>query len=948
MELLGREKELAAATAAIAAVGEGAPRALARHGRGRDRQERAAARRAASARAARGLLVLAGRAAEHERDVPFGLVVDALDDHVAAMHHRRVETIGPGARRGAAQRGRDGRRRRARRRARRPRRALPLPPRAALPAGDDGPRAAGRAAPRRPALGRRGVGRARPAPAPPPARRAGAARLRDAPGRPGAAAARRGPHRPVGAELVAVEPLDHDASLALAGDIADPALRDRVARDARGNPLFLQELARAARDPAGPLPETLLAAIQLEVDALPPASRDADRRRGGGRRPVRPGARRGGRGARPRRRARRRSTGSWPPTSSARATTRARSASATRSCCARSTTARRPPGGSAPTSASPPCSRPAAPRPACAPTTSSSTRARATRRAIALLGEAAAAAAATAPATAARWYGAAVRLLPDGDAERRGGLLAAQAVALADAGRLEEGREALIEVLGLLPPGPSPFKPTLVAGLVQVEQLLGRHADANRRLAAALEEARARGARDARDPAGDRLRVRLRRRAGCGDGRRRGRSPTRPATPRSWSPPPRSSGLGAQWEADRRGERRRARGGRGRLRAARGRGARRPARHRAVARLGADAHGALRAAPSGRCGAPSTSPSGSARRGCSSILTALRSLNLTNSLELDEALRMSELGEERARLAGQQSPLFWALWSRVLVKRFAGEQAEAERAAAEALDLIPRLEPDRGVHRRHVQLRRAPRRDRPRALRARDDRRGRAAAREGRHDVGDLAAAPARARRARPRPRRRRRALRAARRRARASASASPSAPAARRPRTPRCSPRAARPSAPSRSRSTRWPRRSAWRPARDAVESRLTAGRALAAAGRREEAVAMLQRAAADAGRAGRDALPRRRGARAAPARLAPLGRDAARRARHGGAHRARARHRRARLRRASPTRRWRRASSSRRRRSSTTSRASTRSSASARASSSRTPSGRPRPERA
>ena len=35
--------------------------------------------------------------------------------------------------------------------------------------------------------------------------------------------------------------------------------------------------------------------------------------------------------------------------------------------------------------------------------------------AIALLGEAAASAAATAPATAARWYGAAVRLLPDDD-----------------------------------------------------------------------------------------------------------------------------------------------------------------------------------------------------------------------------------------------------------------------------------------------------------------------------------------------------------------------------------------------------------------------------------------------------------------------------------------------------------------------------------------------------
>ena len=76
-----------------------------------------------------------------------------------------------------------------------------------------------------------------------------------------------------GAELVGLAPLDHEASPALAGDIDDPALRDRVARDARGNPLFVQELARAARDPSGPLPETLVAAIQLEVDALPPASR---------------------------------------------------------------------------------------------------------------------------------------------------------------------------------------------------------------------------------------------------------------------------------------------------------------------------------------------------------------------------------------------------------------------------------------------------------------------------------------------------------------------------------------------------------------------------------------------------------------------------------------------------------------------------------------------------
>ena len=39
------------------------------------------------------ILVLPGRAAEHERDVPFALVADALADHVASMHPRRIEAV---------------------------------------------------------------------------------------------------------------------------------------------------------------------------------------------------------------------------------------------------------------------------------------------------------------------------------------------------------------------------------------------------------------------------------------------------------------------------------------------------------------------------------------------------------------------------------------------------------------------------------------------------------------------------------------------------------------------------------------------------------------------------------------------------------------------------------------------------------------------------------------
>ena len=39
--------------------------------------------------------MLEGRGAEHERDVPFGVVIDALDEHVATLSPRRVETVGP-------------------------------------------------------------------------------------------------------------------------------------------------------------------------------------------------------------------------------------------------------------------------------------------------------------------------------------------------------------------------------------------------------------------------------------------------------------------------------------------------------------------------------------------------------------------------------------------------------------------------------------------------------------------------------------------------------------------------------------------------------------------------------------------------------------------------------------------------------------------------------------
>ena len=181
--------------------------------------------------------------------------------------------------------------------------------------------------------------------------------------------------------------------------VADAAVRERVVREGRGNPLFLRELARVADRGDGALPATLVAAVALEVAALGDGAARADRGRGGRRRPVRPRARRGRRagldaavalgGARRARRRRPRAPGgerrrrrrprSASPRSSSRAGARsrrcgappvpvppagdrgARSSSGTRSCGARSTTARRPAGGSARTSGPRPRSRGAAP-----------------------------------------------------------------------------------------------------------------------------------------------------------------------------------------------------------------------------------------------------------------------------------------------------------------------------------------------------------------------------------------------------------------------------------------------------------------------------------------------------------------------------------------------------------------------------------------------------------
>ncbi len=108
--------------------------------------------------------------------------------------------------------------------------------------------------------------------------------------------------------------------------------------------------------------------------------------------------------------------------------------------------------------------------------------------AVEVLAEAARHAAARAPASAAEWFGAALRLVGHDDAFRRLELLIGLAQALAATGRLELALDALADALALVGPELGPVRARLVAGCAMCENLLGRHAAAHARLLGALAE----------------------------------------------------------------------------------------------------------------------------------------------------------------------------------------------------------------------------------------------------------------------------------------------------------------------------------------------------------------------------------------------------------------------------------------------------------------------------
>jgi tetratricopeptide (TPR) repeat protein len=107
--------------------------------------------------------------------------------------------------------------------------------------------------------------------------------------------------------------------------------------------------------------------------------------------------------------------------------------------------------------------------------------------AVAVLREAGEATARLAPESAARWFGGALRLLPQtAPAQDRVELLLARCWALAAVGRFTDSHEAVLEAVALVPGQPSALTTTVATARASVERFLGRYENAHARLVRAL------------------------------------------------------------------------------------------------------------------------------------------------------------------------------------------------------------------------------------------------------------------------------------------------------------------------------------------------------------------------------------------------------------------------------------------------------------------------------
>jgi DNA-binding NarL/FixJ family response regulator len=109
--------------------------------------------------------------------------------------------------------------------------------------------------------------------------------------------------------------------------------------------------------------------------------------------------------------------------------------------------------------------------------------------AIAVLREAGRSSARLAPESAARWFDAALRLLPETAlVDDRTELLLERTEALAAAGRFGEAYEAVLEAMALVAGEPAPTSTTVMTACAAVERFLGRYEQAHGRLIRALRD----------------------------------------------------------------------------------------------------------------------------------------------------------------------------------------------------------------------------------------------------------------------------------------------------------------------------------------------------------------------------------------------------------------------------------------------------------------------------